>query len=64
MVAAELSELIHNAFPVKPVPEKFWIDGNQPLIGDIPEDLARRIAHRPWVDVTIFDWRMTGGSRE
>jgi hypothetical protein len=42
------------------MPKRFWIDGIQPLVGDIPEELAKRIAHRPWVDVTMLDWTMIG----
>ena len=60
MTTNELSELIHAAFPVEPMPKRFWIDGIQPLVGDIPEELAKRIAHRPWVDVTMLDWTMIG----
>ncbi|WP_407149154.1 DUF6714 family protein [Bradyrhizobium sp. ORS 86] len=59
MTVDELSERIHIAFPVKPVPKRFWIGDSQPLVGDIPEELAKRIAHRPWVDVTMLDWTMT-----
>jgi hypothetical protein len=60
MTADELSEIINAAFPIAPVPERFWVDDNQPSVGDIPEELAKRIAHRPWVDVTMLDWTMTG----
>jgi hypothetical protein len=60
MTTDELSGLINAAFPVEPVPERFWIDDSQPLVGDIPEELAKRIAHRPWIDVTMLDWTMTG----
>ena len=60
MTADELPKLISTAFPIKPVPEKFWIDHDHPLVGDIPRELANRIAHRPWVDVTMQDWTMTG----
>jgi hypothetical protein len=60
MTTDELSERIHATFPVEPMPRRFWIDGIQPLAGDIPEELAKRIAYRPWVDVKMMDWRMTG----
>lgn len=60
MTTDALSELIHTTFPVNPVPTRFWIDDSQPVVGDIPEELAKRIAHRPWVDVTMLDWTMTG----
>jgi hypothetical protein len=60
MTADELSEIINAAFPIAPVPERFWVDDNQPSVGDIPEELAKRIAHRPRGDVTMLDWTMTG----
>jgi hypothetical protein len=60
MTTAQLSELIRGAFAVEPLPRRFWIDGIEPRMTDIPEELAKRIAHRPWVDVTMLDWRMTG----
>ena len=62
MTTAQLSAFIRGAFPIAPLPGRFWIDGIEPLMTDIPEELARRIAHRPWVDVTMLDWRMTGGN--
>src|SRR5436853_5652425 len=60
MTTDELSELISTAFPIKPVPERFWIDDSRSLVGVIPDELAKRIAHRPWDDVTMLDWTMTG----
>ena len=59
MTTNELCELIQAAFPVEPMPRRYWIDGIEPL-GDIPQELANRIAYRPWVDVTMLDWTMTG----
>jgi hypothetical protein len=59
MTTDELSEFIHVAFPVEPMPRRYWIDGSEPLL-DIPQELARRIVYRPWVDVTMLDWTMTG----
>lgn len=56
----ELSDLIHACFPVDPMPRTFWIDGIEPLGGDIPQELAQRIAHRPWTKITMLDWTMTG----
>lgn len=55
----ELSELIHTAFPAGPMPSKYWLDGVE-LLSDASQELANRIAHRPWVDVTMLDWTMTG----
>lgn len=55
----ELSELVHAAFPAQPVPSTCWLDGVE-LLRDIPQELASRIAHRPWTDVTMLDWTMTG----
>jgi hypothetical protein len=59
MTTKELSGRIQAAFPVEPMPRRYWIDGIEPL-GDIPQELANRIAYRPWVDVTMLDWTMTG----
>jgi hypothetical protein len=59
MTTSELSERIQTAFPVEPMPQKYWIEGIEP-IGDIPQELANRIAYRPWVDVTMLNWTMTG----
>jgi hypothetical protein len=59
MTTNELSERIQAAFPIEPMPRRYWIDGIGPL-GDIPQALANRIVHRPWVDVTMLDWTMTG----
>ena len=55
----ELSGLLHAAFPAGPLPRRYWLDGVEPL-SDIPQQLANRIAGRPWVDVTMLDWTMTG----
>ena len=59
MTAEKLSELVRAAFPVAPLPRRYWLDGTEP-VGDIPQELAKRIAYRPWVDVTMLDWTMTG----
>ena len=55
----ELSELVHAAFPAEPMPSRYWLDDAE-LLSDIPQELANRIAHRPWVNVTMLDWTMTG----
>ena len=55
----ELSGLIHAAFPTGPMPRRYWLDGVE-LLSDIPQELAKRIAYRPWVEVTMLDWTMTG----
>jgi hypothetical protein len=54
-----LSGLVHATFPVEPMPRNYWLDGAD-LLSDIPQELANRIAYRPWVDVTMADWTMTG----
>jgi hypothetical protein len=54
-----LSKLVHAAFPIEPMPRKYWLDGIE-LLSDIPQELANRVAHRAWVDVTMLDWTMTG----
>jgi hypothetical protein len=59
MTAEKLSELVRAAFPVAPLPRRYWLDGTEP-VSDIPQELAKRIAYRPWVDVTMLDWTMTG----
>jgi hypothetical protein len=60
MTVAELSELIRGVFPVAPMPERFWVGGVEPMEMDIPQELASRIANRPWNEVTMMAWRMTG----
>jgi hypothetical protein len=55
----ELSERVQVAFPVEPMPRRYWIDAIEPL-DDIPKELANRIAYRPWIDVTMLAWTMTG----
>jgi hypothetical protein len=57
----QISQLIYANFPVDPLPNPFfWMDrGDQP-IGDIPDELLNRIAQRPWVEITMRDWTMTG----
>jgi hypothetical protein len=59
MTTEKLSELVRAAFPVAPLPRRYWLDGTEP-VGDIPQELAERIAYRPWIDVTMLDWTMTG----
>jgi hypothetical protein len=59
MSETELFELVCAAFPVTPLPETYWLDGVS-LLDDISQELANRIAYRPWVDVTMADWTMTG----
>jgi hypothetical protein len=51
MTAEKLSELVRAAFPVASLPRRYWLDGTEP-VSDIPQELAKRIAYRPWVDVT------------
>jgi hypothetical protein len=41
------------------MPRTYWLDGVE-LLGDIPQELANKIAYRPWTDVTMLDWTMTG----
>jgi hypothetical protein len=60
MTTDELSELIKIAFPIRPTPEAFAIDSSRSLVSDISGELARRIAYRPWIDITMLDWTMTG----
>ena len=59
MTTDELSQLVQAAFPVEPLPSRYWINGVEPL-EDIPQEFAKGIAYRPWVDVTMLDWTMTG----
>ncbi|HTO66734.1 MAG TPA: DUF6714 family protein [Bradyrhizobium sp.] len=60
MTADQLSELLHARFPVEPLPRFFWRVGREQPPGDIPDGLWKRLAHRPWVDVTMRDWTMIG----
>jgi hypothetical protein len=56
----QISQLIHASFPVDPLPSQFfWLEGDAP-IGDIPEELLNRIAQRPWAEITMWEWAMTG----
>jgi hypothetical protein len=61
----QISKLIHASFPVDPLPDEFWLAGaiRRPL-DDIAEELQKRIAERPWVEITIRDWAMTGVSTD
>jgi len=54
------AELIRTAFPTEPLPRTFWVTGADQHAGDIPDELARRLAHRPWTHVTMDDWAMVG----
>ncbi|MGJ5175104.1 hypothetical protein ACQR16_10980 [Bradyrhizobium oligotrophicum] len=56
---AELSALLRASFPAEPLPTTFWRGAGQPA-GDIPDELAQRLAQRRWVDVTLHDWQMIG----
>jgi hypothetical protein len=56
----QLSELIRTSFPAEPLPRAFWIDGTEQPAGDIRDELAKRLALRSWVDVSLDDWRMIG----
>ncbi|WP_407157300.1 hypothetical protein [Bradyrhizobium sp. STM 3557] len=56
----QLAELLKTSFPVEPLPRFFWIEGGGRPVGDIPEELERRLTHRRWVDVTMHDWTMIG----
>jgi hypothetical protein len=59
-VTDQLSELIRTSFPTDPLPRAFWIDGTEQPAGDIPDELAKRLAFRRWVEVALDDWRMIG----
>jgi hypothetical protein len=59
MIKDELTERIRAAFSVEPLPEEYWRDGVD-LSGDIPEELSARIVRRPWNEISITDWTMTG----
>jgi hypothetical protein len=59
----KLLNLIGTAFPVEPRPTNFfWAEGKHSLDYDLPQELRNRIAGRPWKEVTLLDWRMTGTS--
>ena len=61
--SAKFLDLIRRAFPAAPVPAQFfWTEGRDSLDCDIPQELRDRIAGRPWTEVTLMDWRMTGTS--
>jgi hypothetical protein len=56
----QLSELIRTSFPTEPLPQAFWINGTEQPPDDIPDELAKRLAFRSWVDVTMHDWTTIG----
>ena len=59
----EFLRAIEMAFPVEPLPNRFfWASGEVSLGYDIPQELENRISGRRWTDVTLMDWRMTGAS--
>jgi hypothetical protein len=59
----KLLDLIETAFPVQPQPTAFFsADGIEALNHDVPQELSRRMAGRPWTEVTLMDWRMIGTS--
>jgi hypothetical protein len=61
--SAKFLDLIKTAFPEEPVPAQFfWADGKDSLDRDIPQELGNRISGRPWTEVTVMDWRLTGVS--
>jgi Family of unknown function (DUF6714) len=61
MTADQIIQLLRASFPVDPVPIRFFSeDGGGRPVGDIPEELLSRIARRPWVEIAIHDWMMTG----
>ncbi|MBV8894790.1 DUF6714 family protein [Bradyrhizobium sp.] len=60
MTADQLCELLRASFPVEPLPEFFWRAGAEQPPGDIPDELQKRLANRPWIDVTMRDWTMMG----
>jgi hypothetical protein len=61
--SAEFLDLVRTAFPAAPVPVQFfWTEGKDSLDGDMPHELRNRIAGRPWTEITLTDWRMTGTS--
>jgi hypothetical protein len=58
-----LSDLIGTAFPVEPLPTQFFsTEGKESLDCDIPQELRNRISGRPWTEVTLMAWTMTGSS--
>ncbi|MBR1274451.1 hypothetical protein [Bradyrhizobium sp. AUGA SZCCT0283] len=61
--SVEFLDLIRTAFPAEPVPAQFfWRQGKDSLDLDIPQELRSRLLGRPWTEVTLMDWRMTGTS--
>lgn len=65
MKSENFLDLIRAAFPVEPLPaDFFWVEGKIPLDSEIPQELKNRISGRPWVEVTLLDWRMTASSPE
>jgi hypothetical protein len=59
----KLLDLIETAFPLQPRPIAFFsAEGIDALNHDIPQELGKRIAGRPWTEVTLMDWRMIGVS--
>jgi hypothetical protein len=60
MTIDRISELLPASFPVEPLPKFSWRAGREQPVGDIPDGLQKRLAHRPWVDVTLWDWTMIG----
>jgi hypothetical protein len=59
----KLLDLIETAFPVQPRPTAFFsAEGIDAINHDIPQELSKRIAGRPWTEVTLMDWRMIGVS--
>ncbi|WP_315758176.1 DUF6714 family protein [Bradyrhizobium sp. SZCCHNRI2007] len=56
----DLSTLMRTAFPTEPLPGTLWIDRDAQAAGDVPHELTERLAQRPWTDVTLGDWLMTG----
>jgi hypothetical protein len=60
-----VSELVRLAFPVEPIPDKYFWSGEIDRVGDFTQDFLENIARRPWTDISTADWRnslLTGGS--
>ena len=59
----KLLVLVKTAFPTEPLPTRFFSTESEGRLDlDIPQELKNRIAGRPWTQVTLMDWRMTGTS--
>jgi hypothetical protein len=51
----------HAAFPVQPMPERFFWREVAHDVGDEPcSDLLQWLAQRQWTEITMSDWAMIG----